>query len=218
MLLVVALLIVANRPSQSETGLKYTQEEMTIFWDEHLGPLIGQLTSSSHPNETVNSILQDKYRLMYERYGHLEVEFRRVRNYSGFGFTPMGANYENGKPVMEIILPTVMDEFYAMQAHRSSAQKGIFENAIIIGYLHEFEHFIHEDPSRVISTLDERVESESLAWAKTAQSMELLKSAGHFELHPSDQSYYNAWVQSGRNETNSKWRGFIRDTYRHTVR
>jgi len=85
-----------------------------------------------------------------------------------------------------------------------------------IGYIHELDHLAF-DPIESSSTLEERVTSESVAWAKTVQSMEVLVNNHAFLLDPSDQEYYNAWLRSGKQEDSKEWQSFIRDTYRHTV-
>ena len=195
---------------------KYNDEEMQEFWDEHLDSLIVELITGAHANDTVNEIIQDRNRLINERYNNPEIEYVRIRNYAVTENIPMASGYKNGRAFIEFIVPAIMDEFYAMQAYRYPERRRLFENAITIGYLHELDHLAF-DIIHTPSTFEERIQKESMAWAKTAQSIELLVTRHAFQLHASDLSYYNAWVRSGRQEDSSEWLDYIRDAYRDTA-
>ena len=213
---VVAGFLGMQQGSQSEIKAPHTQEEIQKFWEEHLSTLVmKQLAGTAHPNEIVNLIIQERYRLINERYNNPRFALEGNENY-GPKDALMGARVEPGVVAIGFMVPALMDSFHGIGADRNPAQRSVFENGLVMGYIHELDHLAY-DLIESPRTLEERVTSESITWAKTVQSMELLVSKGAFQLHPSDQKYYSVWLESKRRKDSSMWVSFIREMYRHTV-
>tara|TARA_Y100000310_G_C20521142_1_gene733742 strand:+ start:224 stop:922 length:699 start_codon:yes stop_codon:yes gene_type:complete len=220
---VVGLAIVGKQQlSQSKSELsspttgegKYTAKEIYEFWDMYLKVFIQEeLHEGMHPSSTVNEVTQERIRSINERYDNPKFEFWGFDRYhiaSRDVFLSMA--YRGGSVQIQFFIPALMDEFYATGADRDPVQRHIFDNFLVIGYLHELDHIVlgYIDTGNIPEVL---LAYESATWAKTVQSIELLVTKDAFALHSLDQSFLDAWIHSGKDITSDVWLNWIRYVY-----
>ncbi|MCD4705064.1 hypothetical protein K8R66_03230 [bacterium] len=120
---------------------------------------------------------------------------------------------QNGNSYIKLVIPSIMDSYYASQRSGNSNWEKQFELEVLTGFLHELDHLAYgnwiDNPSS-----KEFINEEKNAWALTCEhTIALLVEYYHFQLIRSDQIYYENWIKANRNVDDPIWDKFIKGLY-----
>jgi hypothetical protein len=103
--------------------------------------------------------------------------------------------------------------FEGLKQEDSRFFRRLFENFVIISFLHELDHLLLGVTVGAGNRLASIMEQERLAWAETCEKTIRLFDENGDRLYSGDRVYYETWVRSGRNADSQLWRDFIAKMY-----
>lgn len=190
------------------------------FWVKNLNePIMNKLIGYKYPIPEIRERYSFLVQAVVKRFGKV-YELSASPTYSDAGILVNFANkVENGTPIVYIVVPKMMDIFAELKASGAVAWREQFELNAVAGIIHELDHLAGDpgDAQVQAKTLDGLVSIEKRAWASTCRHVLVpLIEKYHKSLPPGTQSYYECWVDSGRNENSSFWEANIREAYSPT--
>lgn len=193
------------------------QPQTTQFSEDYFMKLVTQTVSVGHPNETVSRILEERYRFVEEKRNE-DIEWLiAVSSYSAGKrvlSTVRDEVRDEGRVIwITFFRPTIEELFYLSLADQGGINRQRFENSMVIGHIHELDHLVFDTTEPPYDTLEKRIDSEALTWAKTAESIELIRRTSEFPLIPPDEELYRTWLNSGGRVDSPAWRNRIESIY-----
>jgi hypothetical protein len=124
-----------------------------------------------------------------------------------------GSSVADGQPSVSVLVPAARKMFEGMKQEDSRFFRRLFENFVIISFLHELDHLLLGITVDAGNLLVSIMEQERLAWAETCEKTIRLFDENGERLYSGDRAYYATWVRSGRNADSKPWRDFIAKMY-----
>jgi hypothetical protein len=189
-----------NPPLPPESEIReFWVRELEAFFKERI--LKGQTDYS-----VLNAQLVESYAAVRKQYGH-DLSYKLVDRYAKRGWrAKMGSSVNEGRPTMSLFIPSLMI------LKRICAHRRMFELTILVGFMHELDHFVLGEVGK--GTL---IESEKRTWARTCErTIRPLIELGA-PVEDGNQRCYNAWMAAGRDEKSPQWDAFIKTHYRNVA-
>ena len=125
-----------------------------------------------------------------------------------------GASLKDSQPQIAIFVPALLLIFEQMMFIGRRDSRQLFQNFVVISFIHELEHLQMGFSSQEETSLKETINTERRVWAQTCeQTICLFTEVYRQEISSLDLRYYSAWVNCGRNADSKAWKAFVAGMY-----
>ena len=192
--------------------------EIVKFWAENCLPIFSAITAGSYWLTTIQIRYEWARKEIAKRHKNplkIIVSDAKTQDFVGENiFLPFGSNLDGDTPKIAIFVPDVLEEFLNIQKRHGKKFRQVFEACIVVGFMHEFDHFALGLAPSNMPLPDEMARIESIVWADTCEyTIRFFCEVYGYELCYSDRLFYGKWLECGRNRESILWKSFIASYY-----
>lgn len=187
------------------------------FWEAKMQPILHALGAKRYVFSEINELYQ---RLVFGLYGRYKCKWQNLLDdessrdivTTNSTVSPMSSTVIGRVPTISIFIP----EWVGIFSQAGGSQE-TFETAFVVGYFHEMIHLARGLAPKHGQPINRQhmLYSERLVWADTCEkAIELFVRRGR-TLLSTEQMYYDAWIQCGRNAESQAWEDFVEGLYQH---